>query len=128
MLPMRPGQPVRRRHDYTKHGTTSLFAALDIATGRVIGKCYGRHRAAEFRKFLDEIEAAVPRELDVHLVIDNWRQRRHSGRADDARAAASEQGYRSAMGIIAWRGATSAIGWKRPVRGRSSSMRSATPR
>src|SRR5438093_9542648 len=52
--------------------TTSLFAALDIATGRVIGKCYGRHRAAEFRKFLDEIEAAVPRELDVHLVMDNY--------------------------------------------------------
>ncbi len=51
-----------RRLIYTRHGTTSLFAALDIASGRVIGKCYGRHRAAEFRKFLDEIEAAVPRE------------------------------------------------------------------
>ena len=60
MLPMRPGQPARRSHDYTRHGTTSLFAALDIATGRVIGKCYRRHRATEFRKFLDEIEAAVP--------------------------------------------------------------------
>jgi transposase len=72
MLPMRPGQPARRSHDYTRHGTTSLFAALDIASGRVIGKCYGRHRAAEFRKFLDEIEAAVPRGLDVHLVMDNY--------------------------------------------------------
>src|SRR6201999_1474226 len=72
MLPMRPGQPARRSHDYTRHGTTSLFAALDIASGRVIGKCYGRHRAAEFRKFLDEIEAAVPRKLDVHLVMDNY--------------------------------------------------------
>ena len=72
MLPMRPGQPAQRSHDYTRHGTTSLFAALDIASGRVIGKCYGRHRAAEFRKFLDEIEAAVPRELDVHLVMDNY--------------------------------------------------------
>jgi transposase len=72
MLPMRPGQPARRSHDYTRHGTTSLFAALDIATGKVIGKCYGRHRAAEFRKFLDEIEAAVPRDLDVHLVMDNY--------------------------------------------------------
>jgi len=72
MLPMRPGQPARRSHDYRRHGTTSLFAALDIATGRVIGKCYGRHRAAEFRKFLDEIEAAVPRSLDVHLVMDNY--------------------------------------------------------
>ena len=72
MLPMRPGQPARRSHDYTRHGTTSLFAALDIATGKVIGKCYSRHRAAEFRKFLDEIEAAVPRDLDVHLVMDNY--------------------------------------------------------
>jgi transposase len=72
MLPMRPGQPARRSHDYTRHGTTSLFAALDIATGRVIGKCYRRHRAAEFRKFLDEIEAAVPSDLDVHVVMDNY--------------------------------------------------------
>ncbi|MEH2507120.1 transposase [Bradyrhizobium sp. AZCC 1578] len=70
--PMRPGQPARRSHDYKRHGTTSLFAALDIATGRVIGKCYGRHRAKEFRKFLDEIEAAVPDGLDVHLVMDNY--------------------------------------------------------
>jgi transposase len=72
MLPLRPGQPARRSHDYTRHGTTSLFAALDIATGKVIGKCYSRHRATEFRKFLDEIEAAVPRDLDVHLVMDNY--------------------------------------------------------
>ena len=72
MLPMRPGQPARRSHDYIRHGTTSLFAALDIATGRVIGKCYPRHRAAEFRKFLDEIEANVPADLDVHLVMDNY--------------------------------------------------------
>jgi transposase len=57
---------------YTRHGTTSLFAALDIATVKVIGKCYSRHRAAEFRKFLDEIEAAVPRGLEVHLVMDNY--------------------------------------------------------
>jgi transposase len=72
MLPMRPGQPARRTHDYKRHGTTSLFAALDIATGRVIGKCYPRHRASEFRKFLDEIEANVPADLDVHLVMDNY--------------------------------------------------------
>jgi transposase len=72
MLPMRPGQAARRSHDYKRHGVTSLFAALDIATGRVIGKCYGRHRAVEFRKFLDEIEAAVPDDLDVHLVMDNY--------------------------------------------------------
>jgi transposase len=72
MLPMRPGQTARRSHDYKRHGTTSLFAALDIATGAVIGKCYARHRAREFRKFLDEIEAAVPGDLDVHLVMDNY--------------------------------------------------------
>jgi transposase len=72
MMPMRPGQPARMTHDYKRHGTTSLFAALDIATGRVIGKCYDRHRAHEFRKFLDEIEVAVPRDLDIHLVMDNY--------------------------------------------------------
>jgi transposase len=72
MLPMRPGQAARRSHDYKRHGTTSLFAALDIATGAVIGKCYARHRAKEFRAFLDEIEANVPDGLDVHLVMDNY--------------------------------------------------------
>jgi transposase len=72
MWPMRPGRPARRSHDYIRHGTTSLFAALDIATGRVIGKCYPRHRAAEFRKFLDEIEANVPGDLEVHLVMYNY--------------------------------------------------------
>jgi len=53
MFPMRPNQAARHSHDYKRHGVTSLFAALDIATGRVIGKCYGRHHAKEFRKFLD---------------------------------------------------------------------------
>lgn len=72
MLPMRPGQAARRSHDYKRHGVTSLFAALDIATGRVIGKCFPRHRAAEFRRFLDEIEANVPGDLDIHLVMDNY--------------------------------------------------------
>ena len=72
LLPMRPGQIARRTHDYKRHGTTSLFAALDIVTGHVIGKCYPRHRATEFRKFLDEIEANVPTDLDVHLVMDNY--------------------------------------------------------
>jgi transposase len=60
------------RHDYVRHGTTSLFAALDVATGNVIGQCYPHHRAAEFRQFLDEIEARVPASLDVHLVWDNY--------------------------------------------------------
>ncbi len=72
VLPMKPAQPERRSHDYTRHGTTSLFAALDVATGTVIGKCYPRHRATEFRHFLDEIEANVPSDLDVHLVWDNY--------------------------------------------------------
>ena len=72
MLPMRPGQVARRSHDYKRHGVTSLFAALDIVTGRVIGKCFPRHRAAEFRKFLDQIEANVPGDLDIHLVMDNY--------------------------------------------------------
>lgn len=72
LLPMRPGQVERRSHDYARHGTTSLFAALDIATGRVIGRCYQRHRAAEFRKFLDAIDQAVPADLDLHLVLDNY--------------------------------------------------------
>lgn len=72
LLPMRPGQAERRTHDYKRHGTTSLFAALDIATGKVIGEFFPRHRAAEFRKFLDQIEANVPKDLDVHLVMDNY--------------------------------------------------------
>lgn len=72
LLPMRPGQAERRTHDYTRHGTTSLFAALDIATGEVIGRCYPKHRSSEFRRFLDQVEAAVPADLDVHLVMDNY--------------------------------------------------------
>ena len=72
LLPMRPGQAERRSHDYERHGTTSLFAALDIATGHVIGRCYQRHRAVEFRKFLSEVEQAVPSDLDIHLVLDNY--------------------------------------------------------
>src|SRR5207245_2530379 len=70
LLPMRPGQIERRTHDYTRHGTTSLFAALDAASGDVIGEMHRRHRSVEFRKFLDTIEARVPDDLDVHLVMD----------------------------------------------------------
>lgn len=72
ILPMRPGQAERRTHDYTRHGTTSLFAALDVAAGKVIGECHGRHRSKEFRQFLDRIDAEVPRSLDVHLILDNY--------------------------------------------------------
>jgi transposase len=60
LLPMRPGQVERRTHDYTRHGTTSLFAALNVKTGKVIGECHRRHRAKEFRQFLDTIDAVVP--------------------------------------------------------------------
>jgi transposase len=72
LLPMRPGQAERRAHDYLRHGTTSLFAALDTSTGKVISQLQRRHRSLEFRKFLDTIEANVPAELDVHLVMDNY--------------------------------------------------------
>lgn len=72
MLPVRPGQAAGQSHDDKRHGTISLFAALDIATGAVIGKCYARYRAREFRAFRDEIEANVPGDLDVHLVTDNY--------------------------------------------------------
>ena len=72
LLPLRPGQAERRTHDYVRHGTTSLFAALDARTGQVIGQRHRRHRALEFRKFLDSIESAVPAELDVHLIADNY--------------------------------------------------------
>ena len=72
VLPMRPGLPERRTHDYRRHGTTSLFAPLNVATGRVVGKCYRRHRTVEFRKFLNVIAKAVPNGIDVHLVLDNY--------------------------------------------------------
>lgn len=72
LLPMRPGQPERRTHDYQRHGTTSLFAALDFKAGTVIGECHRRHRALEFRKFLDTIDANVPTQLAVHLIMDNY--------------------------------------------------------
>ena len=72
LLPLRPGQAERGTHDYQRHGTTTLFAALDVKTGKVLGETRARHRAVEFRKFLDLIDANVPAELDVHLVLDNY--------------------------------------------------------
>ncbi len=71
VLPMMPGMPERRTHDYVRAGTTTLFAALDVASGQVIGSLHRRRRAVEFRKFLAKIDAEVPAELDVHLVCDN---------------------------------------------------------
>ena len=71
LLPMRPGQVERRTHDYSRHGTTDLFAALDVTTGKVIGSCQRRHRSVEFRKFLNKIDDSVPPDLDVHIILDN---------------------------------------------------------
>ena len=72
VLPMRPGQAERRTHDYHRHGTTSLFAALDVATGKVIGRCHQKHRHQEFIRFLDQIDRSVPPGLEIHLVLDNY--------------------------------------------------------
>ncbi len=74
---MKPGLPERRTHDYRRHGITSLFAALDIATGTVVGKCYAQHRHQEFLKFLRLIDREVPPELDVHLIMDNYGTHKH---------------------------------------------------
>jgi transposase len=71
ILPMLPGVPERATHDYRRAGTSSLYAALDFTTGRVIGRLHSRHRAIEFKQFLQALDRAVPAELDVHLVLDN---------------------------------------------------------
>jgi transposase len=72
LLPLSFGVAERRSHDYVRYGTTTLFAALDLATGRVIGELHRRHRSSEFLKFLRTIEQSVPAELDIHLVMDNY--------------------------------------------------------
>jgi transposase len=72
LLPMQPGQLERGTHDYKRNGTTSLFAALELKTNRVIGQLHRRHRSVEFRKFLDKIESQVPADLDIHLIVDNY--------------------------------------------------------
>ena len=72
ILPLAPGLPERRTHDYERHGTTTLFAALDLATGHVIGEMHRRHRSKEFLAFLRTVEADVPTELEVHLILDNY--------------------------------------------------------
>ena len=65
---MQPGQAERRTHDYRRHGTTSLFAALDVKTGTVIGETRRRHRSVGFRKFLDRLDASMPADFDVHII------------------------------------------------------------
>ncbi|MEV6013909.1 IS630 family transposase [Streptomyces sp. NPDC051976] len=72
VLPMMPGMPERRTHDYIRHGVTTLFAALDVATGEIIGSIHRRHRAVEFKKFLTKLDKEVPPGLDVHLICDNY--------------------------------------------------------
>jgi transposase len=72
VLPMRSGQVERRTHDYRRHGTTTLFAALNVKTSALITQFHHRHRSTEFRQVLDAIDAAVPRPLDVHLIVDNY--------------------------------------------------------
>jgi transposase len=72
ILPMQPGTPERRTHDYMRHGTTSLFAALVVATGEVIGRIHRQHRHQEFLRFLKVVDAETPAELDLHLVLDNY--------------------------------------------------------
>jgi transposase len=72
ILPMRPGQVERHTPEYQRNGTTSLFAALDVATGNVMGRCFRRHRAAEFKKFLNYVDSQVPSEMEIHLVLDNY--------------------------------------------------------
>lgn len=76
-FPMMPGMPEKRTHDYVRHGTTSLFAALNVADGTVIASTHRRHRASEFKKFLTKIEQQVPQGLDVHVVCDNYGTHKH---------------------------------------------------
>jgi len=71
-LPMLPGTPARATHDYKRNGTSSLFAALDLATGKVIGSLHARHRAIEFKKFLQTLDREVPDAFEVHLILDNY--------------------------------------------------------
>jgi len=74
VLPMTPGRPESQTHDYYRHGTTSLFSALNVATGEVIGKCMRRHRSSEFIRFLNEVDKAIPEEdgVELHIIMDNY--------------------------------------------------------
>lgn len=77
MLPLKPHQVERRTHAYKRHGTTTLFAALDTATGSVIGKCYNRHRHQELINFLNLINSNIPKDRDVHVITDNYSTHKH---------------------------------------------------
>jgi transposase len=77
LLPLRPGIPARQTHDYTRHGTTTLFAALNMLDGQVIGDCMPRHRHQEFIRFLQLINVKTPMDLDLHLIVDNYGTHKH---------------------------------------------------
>lgn len=77
ILPLRPGLPERRTHDYQRHGTTTLFAALNVLEGTLIGECLPRHRHQEFLRFLDRIDQSVASDLEIHLVLDNYGTHKH---------------------------------------------------
>ena len=77
LLPMRPGIPARQTHDYIRHGTTSLFAALNVLNGAVLAECKPRHRHQEFVAFLRTIDQSVPAELDIHCIVDNYATHSH---------------------------------------------------
>jgi transposase len=77
ILPLRPGLPERQTHDYERHGTTTLFAALDVAAGKIIGQCQPRHRYQEFVNFLEKVDAETDSSLDVHLILDNYGTHKH---------------------------------------------------
>jgi len=78
ILPLRPGIPAQQTHDYVRHGTTTLFAALNVLDGTVIGACKARHRHKEFISFLDRIDRATPRRREIHLILDNYRTHKHA--------------------------------------------------
>lgn len=77
ILPLRPGVPERQTHDYERHGTTTLSAALDVAAGKIIGQCQPRHRHQEFLRFLETVDAAMAPDVPVHLILDNYSTHKH---------------------------------------------------
>ncbi len=94
ILPLLPGTPERATHDYKRHGTSSLYAALDLTTGRVLGKLHSRHRAIEFKQFLQTIDREVPAHLDVH---PRARQQQHAQDARDQALAGRAPAVRVAL-------------------------------
>lgn len=120
LLPMRPGQVERRTHDYRRHGTTSLFAALNVKTGQVIRQLHQRQRAREFRKFLDTTEATVPSSLDVHLILDSYGTHKTAlirGGCSSGRAAICTSPPPAPPGSTSWNGGSPLLTEKQLRRG-----------